>query len=170
MNSGSPASSYDFSAKTIAITGGGGVLCGALAKALAACHANVVILDRDLALGERTVAELGGTKGKHKAMLINVLEKDAVDKAADAVVAEYGRVDGLINGAGGNSPLATKTRQRSGVAWKDSRMVPVRYSWVMNTAPRTIRTVSPLGNTLFWHGYGNTPSAALRTKTSRFAR
>jgi NAD(P)-dependent dehydrogenase (short-subunit alcohol dehydrogenase family) len=113
MNSGSPASSYDFSAKTIAITGGGGVLCGALAKALAACHANVVILDRDLALGERTVAELGGTKGKHKAMLINVLEKDAVDKAADAVVAEYGRVDGLINGAGGNSPMATTNPERS---------------------------------------------------------
>ena len=113
MSPGSPASSYDFSTKTIAITGGGGVLCGVLAKALAACHANVVILDRDLALGERTVAELGGTQGKHRAMLINVLEKDAVDKAADAVVAEYGRVDGLINGAGGNSPLATTNPERS---------------------------------------------------------
>jgi NAD(P)-dependent dehydrogenase (short-subunit alcohol dehydrogenase family) len=113
MNPGSPASSYDFSGKTIAITGGGGVLCGALAKALAACHANVVILDRDLTLGGKTVAELGGTTGKHKAMLINVLEKDAVDKAADAVVVEYGRVDGLINGAGGNSPMATTNPERS---------------------------------------------------------
>jgi NAD(P)-dependent dehydrogenase (short-subunit alcohol dehydrogenase family) len=113
MSPGSPASSYDFSAKTIAITGGGGVLCGALAKALAACHANVVILDRDLALGEKTVAELSGTTGKHKAMLMNVLEKEAVDGAADAVVAEYGRVDGLINGAGGNSPMATTNPERS---------------------------------------------------------
>ena len=113
MSPGSPASSYDFSAKTIAITGGGGVLCGTLAKALAACHANVVILDRDLALGEKTVAELRGTTGKHKAMLINVLEKEAVDRAADAVVAEYGRVDGLINGAGGNSPMATTNPERS---------------------------------------------------------
>jgi NAD(P)-dependent dehydrogenase (short-subunit alcohol dehydrogenase family) len=113
MSPGSPASSYDFSAKTIAITGGGGVLCGTLAKALAACHANVVILDRDLALGEKTVAGLRGTTGKHKAMLINVLEKEAVDRAADAVVAEYGRVDGLINGAGGNSPMATTNPERS---------------------------------------------------------
>jgi NAD(P)-dependent dehydrogenase (short-subunit alcohol dehydrogenase family) len=113
MSPGSSASSYDFSAKTIAITGGGGVLCGTLAKALAACHANVVILDRDLALGEKTVAELRGTTGKHKAMLINVLEKEAVDRAADAVVAEYGRVDGLINGAGGNSPMATTNPERS---------------------------------------------------------
>jgi NAD(P)-dependent dehydrogenase (short-subunit alcohol dehydrogenase family) len=113
MNPGSPASSYDFSAKTVAITGGGGVLCSAMAEALAACHANVVILDRDLALAEKTVAELKGTKGKHKAMLVNVLDKNAVDKAAEAVVAEYGRVDGLVNGAGGNSPMATTNPERS---------------------------------------------------------
>ena len=113
MNPGGFTSSYDFSAKTIAITGGGGVLCGAMAKALAACHANVVILDRDLALAERTIAGLDGTKGKHKAMLINVLEKDAVDMAVGAVVAEYGGVDGLINGAGGNSPMATTSPERS---------------------------------------------------------
>jgi len=113
MNPASPVSSYDFSEKTIAITGGGGVLCGAMARGLAACHANVVILDRDLALAETTVAELKGTKGKHKAMLINVLEKDAVDKAAEAVVADYGTVEGLINGAGGNSPMATTNPERS---------------------------------------------------------
>ncbi len=113
MNPGNPTVRYDFSAKTIAITGGGGVLCSAMAKALAACHANVVILDRDLALAEKTVAGLNGTQGKHKAVRIDVLEKDAVDKAAAAVVAEYGRVDGLINGAGGNSPMATTSPQRS---------------------------------------------------------
>jgi NAD(P)-dependent dehydrogenase (short-subunit alcohol dehydrogenase family) len=63
MNPGNPTVRYDFSAKTIAITGGGGVLCGAMAKALAACHANVVILDRDLALAEKTVAGLNGLVG-----------------------------------------------------------------------------------------------------------
>ena len=113
MNPGGPDDSHDFSGKTIAVTGGGGVLCGAMAKALAACHANVVILDRDLALAGKTIAGLNGTKGQHKAMFINVLEKDTVDKAAEAVVAEYGRVDGLINGAGGNSPMATTGPERS---------------------------------------------------------
>lgn len=104
---------YDFSAKTIAITGGGGVLCGELARALAGCHANVVILDRDVGLAEKTVASMSGTTGKHKAVLIDVLDKTAIQKAVDEVVAAYGTIDGLINGAGGNNPKATTNPEQS---------------------------------------------------------
>ena len=113
MNPGDFAAAYDFTGQTIAITGGGGVLCSTLARALAACQANVVVLDRDLALAERTVAELAGTRGKHKAQLIDVLDKAAVEKAAATVLAEYGVVDGLVNGAGGNHPQATTNPERS---------------------------------------------------------
>jgi NAD(P)-dependent dehydrogenase (short-subunit alcohol dehydrogenase family) len=113
MNPGSIAKAFDFTAQTIAVTGGGGVLCSALAKALADCHANVVVLDRDLALAEKTVALLAGTRGKHKALFVDVLDKSAVEQAAATVLAEYGAVAGLINGAGGNHAQATTNPERS---------------------------------------------------------
>jgi NAD(P)-dependent dehydrogenase (short-subunit alcohol dehydrogenase family) len=113
MNPENIAAAYDFTGQTIAVTGGGGVLCSALAKALAACHANLVVLDRDLALAEKTVAELAGTRGKHKALFIDVLDKAAVEKAAAAALAEYGAIAALINGAGGNHPQATTNPERS---------------------------------------------------------
>ncbi len=104
---------YDFAGKTVAITGGGGVLCSEMAKCLAGCNANVVVLDRDMSLGEKVVTALAGTKGKHKAIFIDVLDKGKVQEAADKVFAEYGRVDILINGAGGNNPKATTNAQQS---------------------------------------------------------
>jgi NAD(P)-dependent dehydrogenase (short-subunit alcohol dehydrogenase family) len=103
---------YDFSGKTIAITGGSGVLCAVMARALAGCHANVVILGRDLGRAEKTLALLANTKGKHKAVSIDVLDKAAVEKAADQVISEYGKIDALINGAGGNNPKATTGPQQ----------------------------------------------------------
>ena len=104
---------YDFSGKTIAITGGGGVLCAEMARGLARCNANVVILDRDLGLGEEAVSTLAGTRGKHRVFHIDVLDRVAVERAAAAVVAEYGHLDGLINGAGGNNPKATTNPTQS---------------------------------------------------------
>ncbi len=103
---------YDFSGKTIAITGGGGVLCAELARAVAGCNANVVILDRDVNLGEKTLATLEGTRGRHNVLYVDVLDKVAVQKAADIVLADYGRIDGLINGAGGNHPTATTSAEQ----------------------------------------------------------
>jgi NAD(P)-dependent dehydrogenase (short-subunit alcohol dehydrogenase family) len=113
MNYQEITKAYDFTGKTVAITGGGGVLCGEMAKCLAGCNANVVVLDRDMSLGEKVVASLAGTKGKHKAIFIDVLDKAKVQAAADQVFAEYGRVDILINGAGGNNPKATTSPTQS---------------------------------------------------------
>jgi NAD(P)-dependent dehydrogenase (short-subunit alcohol dehydrogenase family) len=113
MDSKSFLSAYDFSGKTIAITGGGGVLCGELARALAGCHANMVILDRDVGLAEKTVASMAGTQGKHKAVFIDVLDKMAVQKASDEILGAYDQIDGLINGAGGNHPKATTNPEQS---------------------------------------------------------
>jgi len=103
---------YDFSGKTIAITGGSGVLCAVMARALAGRRANVVLLVRDLGRAQKTLAQLAGTEGKHKAARIDVLDRTAVEKAADEVLAEYGKIDGLINGAGGNNPRATTGPQQ----------------------------------------------------------
>lgn len=106
-------SAYDFSGKTIAITGGGGVLCSELARAVAGCNANVVILDRDVNLAQKTLATLQGTRGRHSVLYVDVLDKAAIQKAADIVLADYGRIDGLINGAGGNNPKATTDAEQS---------------------------------------------------------
>jgi NAD(P)-dependent dehydrogenase (short-subunit alcohol dehydrogenase family) len=113
MNLQEITKAYDFTGKTIAITGGGGVLCGEMAKCLAGCNANVVIFDRDMSLGEKVLASLSGTKGKHKAIFIDVLDKRKVQEAAEKMFAEYGKVDILINGAGGNNPKATTNPDQS---------------------------------------------------------
>jgi NAD(P)-dependent dehydrogenase (short-subunit alcohol dehydrogenase family) len=113
MNLQEVTKAFDFTGKTVAITGGGGVLCGEMAKCLAGCNANVVVLDRDMSLGEKVVQSLAGTKGKHKAIFIDVLDKAKVQEAADKVLSEYGRIDILINGAGGNNPKATTNAEQS---------------------------------------------------------
>ncbi len=113
MNLQEITQAYDFAGKTAAITGGGGVLCSEMASCLAGCNANIVILDRDMLLGEKTIENLAGTKGKHNAIFIDVLDKGKVQEAAEKVFAEYGRVDILINGAGGNNPKATTNAEQS---------------------------------------------------------
>jgi NAD(P)-dependent dehydrogenase (short-subunit alcohol dehydrogenase family) len=80
---------------------------------LASCHANVVLLDRDVGLAEKVRATLEGSKGTHKAIFIDVLDKTAVEQAASQVLAAYGKIDGLINGAGGNNPKATTNADQS---------------------------------------------------------
>jgi NAD(P)-dependent dehydrogenase (short-subunit alcohol dehydrogenase family) len=84
-----------------------------MARALAGCHANVVILDRDVGLAEKVLATLKGSKGTHQAAFIDVLDKAAVQQATDKVIADYGKIDGLINGAGGNNPKATTNPEQS---------------------------------------------------------
>ncbi len=113
MNLQEITNAYDFSGKTAAITGGGGVLCGDMARALAGCNANVAILDRDVALGDKVLQTLKGTKGKHRVIFIDVLDKAKVQEAAGVLFAEYGRIDILINGAGGNNPKATTNAEQS---------------------------------------------------------
>ncbi len=103
---------YDFRGKTIAITGAGGVLCGAMARVLAERGANVALLDRDRALAERVLASLDGTPGKHRVVLLDVLDADRVKSAAAEVAEVYGEIYGLVNGAGGNNPRATTSVEK----------------------------------------------------------
>ncbi len=107
---------YDFTGKTFLITGGGGVLCSEMARALFACGANVAVLDYSLSSAERVTNQLNESKagnGKALAVQANVLEPDAVQAAVDQALAEFGKIDGLINGAGGNKPDATTGAEKS---------------------------------------------------------
>lgn len=93
--------------KTVAITGGGGVLCGELARYLAACGMRVAVLDLKADAAEAVVASITQSGGKAKAVAVNVLQRPSVEAAHQACIEAFGQVDMLINGAGGNHPDAT---------------------------------------------------------------
>jgi len=98
---------YDFSGKTVVITGGAGILGGEMACALVGCRANVAILDRDQAMAERLVQRIPTGVGRYIIVYGDVLDRDMLADARDRIVAEFGRVDALVNAAGGNAPAAT---------------------------------------------------------------
>ncbi len=98
---------YDFSDRTMVITGGGGVLCSEMAVALAGCGARMAVLDRDLALAQKVVDRIVKSGGTAIAVQADVLIPDRLEEARKQVTEAFGHVDTLINGAGGNNPKAT---------------------------------------------------------------
>lgn len=98
---------YDFTGKSVVITGAAGVLGGEMACALVGCGANVTILDRDPALAEKLITRLPKSTGRAVIVYADVLQKDTLAQALEIVVREFGGIDGLINAAGGNKPAAT---------------------------------------------------------------
>ena len=101
------AKMYNFTGRTIAITGGAGILGGEMACALVGCGANVAILDRDPSLADRLMDRLGCGPGCAIVVYADVLERDTLLQAEETILKEFGPVDTLINGAGGNKKDAT---------------------------------------------------------------
>jgi NAD(P)-dependent dehydrogenase (short-subunit alcohol dehydrogenase family) len=98
---------YDFSGRTVVLTGGTGVLGSEMARALAGCHAHVVLLARNLARAEQLISTFPQSEARHLALAADVLDRRSVEEAVKTVLRDYGRVDCLVNGAGGNDPKAT---------------------------------------------------------------
>lgn len=94
----------DLSDKVIAITGAGGVLMSEFAKALAVNGAKVALIDINLESAQKFAAEIGENAIAVKA---NCLDKQDIIKAKETINAKWGKVNFLINGAGGNSPKAS---------------------------------------------------------------
>src|SRR5580765_4390933 len=96
---------YDFAGRTAVMTGGTGVLGAEMARALAACNANVVLLARNVARAEETIATFPKAgKGKHLAFKAGVLDGPAREGAEKLPLRGRGAIDMLVNGAGGNEP------------------------------------------------------------------
>jgi NAD(P)-dependent dehydrogenase (short-subunit alcohol dehydrogenase family) len=97
---------YDFTGRSVVITGGTGVLGRVITQALVGCGANVAILARDR---EKASALLSQLSGHGKAIILegDALKRESLELAARKVVDEFGRIDCLVNGAGGNHPQAT---------------------------------------------------------------
>lgn len=98
---------FSIEGKCVAITGGAGILCGEMAKALAARGAKVAILDFNFDGATKVADAIKAAGGAAFAVKCNVLEKESVQAAYDQCVKDMGQVDVLINGAGGNKKDAT---------------------------------------------------------------
>jgi len=103
---------YGIRGKVAAVTGGAGVLCSAMCRALAAAGAKVVVLDLAAGPARDLAAEIAAAGGEALGVECNVLERESVEAAAQAVVAKLGRLDILVNGAGGNKPQATTNAEQ----------------------------------------------------------
>ena len=101
----------DLSGKTAVVTGGGGVLCSGFAKTIAACGAKVAVLDLNPEAAQKVVDEIIADGGKALAVATNVLQKASLEEARDKILSEFGSIDILINGAGGNNPRGTTSKE-----------------------------------------------------------
>ena len=97
--------------KVAVVTGGGGVLCGIMAKALAKAGAKVAILDLRAEAAEAVAEEIRAEGGVAMGLSANVLELASLQAAEEKISAEYGPCDILINGAGGNNPKGTTSKE-----------------------------------------------------------
>lgn len=113
MDSSYLLSKFDISGKVAVVTGGGGVLCSSLCKALAQCGVKVAVLDLFAEAAQKVVDEITAAGGEAIAVRCDVLDKKNIEEAAAVVVEKYGQVDILINGAGGNKKQATTSADLS---------------------------------------------------------
>ncbi len=101
----------DLTGKVAVVTGAGGVLCSSFAKTLAAAGAKVALLDINEEAAKGFADEIVAEGGVAKAYKCNALDKDSCNAVAEAVMADLGPCDILLNGAGGNNPRATTDKE-----------------------------------------------------------
>ncbi|MBO5090730.1 MAG: SDR family oxidoreductase [Clostridia bacterium] len=97
----------DYSGKVVIVTGAGGLICGAMAKAFAQSGAKVAALDLNEEAVKKLADELKAEGYICEGYKANVLEAEALEKVYEAIKADLGECDILVNGAGGNNPRAT---------------------------------------------------------------
>lgn len=97
---------FDIQNLVVAITGGTGVLGSTIATYLAGQGAKIVILARNKAKGDALVDNICRDGGEAMFLACDVTDAEALRSVCDAIIARYGRIDVLLNGAGGNMPGA----------------------------------------------------------------
>ncbi|MDR0542173.1 MAG: SDR family oxidoreductase [Dysgonamonadaceae bacterium] len=104
---------FSVKGKVAVITGAGGVLGGSIAKSLSAAGAKIVALDIRQENLDSKIAELEAGGGEAIGLVCNVLSMDSLRETAEKIVNAWGRIDILINCAGGNVPGATLSSDQS---------------------------------------------------------
>jgi NAD(P)-dependent dehydrogenase (short-subunit alcohol dehydrogenase family) len=103
---------YDFTGRSVVVTGGTGILGRIIVEALIGCGASVTLITRSVKKGQDLIAALDATE---RAVVVqcDVLSSDDLEGARQAVIEKFGRIDCLVNGAGGNRPEATTSDRLS---------------------------------------------------------
>jgi NAD(P)-dependent dehydrogenase (short-subunit alcohol dehydrogenase family) len=101
----------DLKGRVCVITGGGGILCSAFAKALAECGGKIAVLDLREENALKVADEINSAGGTAIGVSANVLQKESLNKARDIINSTLGTCDILVNGAGGNHPKGTTTKE-----------------------------------------------------------
>ncbi|PTQ99919.1 NAD(P)-dependent dehydrogenase (short-subunit alcohol dehydrogenase family) [Mucilaginibacter yixingensis] len=90
--------------KVIIVTGGTGILGDAFIKGIAKAGGTVGILGRNQAVAQERADAVVAAGGKAMALIADVMQEDQLIAAKNQIMDAYGRIDGLVNGAGGNMP------------------------------------------------------------------
>jgi NAD(P)-dependent dehydrogenase (short-subunit alcohol dehydrogenase family) len=98
---------FNLEGQVAIITGGTGVLGGAMARALAQAGAKVAVLGRRREQADQVVAEIAAEGGVGLAVPADVLERGQLEAVRNTIMEQWGRIDMLVNAAGGNMPAAT---------------------------------------------------------------
>lgn len=104
---------FSLDGKVAVVTGAGGVLCAEISMGLARAGAKVALLDLRPDAAEAAAEKIRGEGFEAYAFTCNVLDKKSIEEAKDQVVAKFGKVDILLNGAGGNKPDGTTSDSMS---------------------------------------------------------
>ena len=113
LNPYDPQPLFRLDGMVAAVTGGTGVLCSAMGHVLVASGAHVVILGRSLDKANGVAQAICAEGGTAVGVAADVLSKRALQDACNEIVRQFGRVDILINGAGGNNPGATTSAEQT---------------------------------------------------------
>ncbi len=145
---------FTLEGKAAALTGGGGVLCGAIAGGYAAAGANVYLLDIDDQQAREQAEALKKRTGKSgiTPLHCDVLDRGSIEKALDEIIRRSGRIDILVNGAGGNDPAAT-TKPEEGVTFADLPEEAFRRVFDLNLTG-TVLCSQVFGRTMAEQGAG----------------
>lgn len=100
----------DINNKVAVVTGGGGILCSTFSKALAECGAKIAVVDLNKEAADKVAAEINAAGGTAIGVMANVLDIESLKAAREIIVSKLGACDILLNGAGGNNPKGTTTK------------------------------------------------------------
>ena len=123
--------------KVIVVTGGTGVLGGSFVHALAGQGAKVVLIGQNESIGKERVATLKDKGQEAFFVAANVLQEADLIKAKNTIVEKYGRIDGLVNGAGGHLPEGILSPKEDGFT---VTLAGMKKSMVLKV-PKQVRVV-----------------------------
>jgi NAD(P)-dependent dehydrogenase (short-subunit alcohol dehydrogenase family) len=103
---------FDLAGKVAVVTGGGGILCRSMAVELGRRGAKVAVLDLRSDAAQAAADEINRLGGEAIGVECNVLNRESLENACTRVLAAFGKIDILLNGAGGNSPKASTSKDQ----------------------------------------------------------